>query len=250
MFVAATTNCFSGQPLTVTLERLAHLEFTSIELVLSEAEQHSPAVIDHWQRSVGICKEQFRLDICSFRVTPGDPGERTYKQFQKLSKLAKSVKVASITVPSAELGTPFNEEVEHLRRLVGIAAMEGVRVSIKNQVGRISQDPDTLRLLCNHVEGLGITFDPSHFVFGPHAGADYEPLLKFAYHVHLRDTTRDDLQVRVGQGEIEYGKLISQLGKAGYNRALCTDIQPAGDDTEQHCGELRKMRLLLESLLI
>jgi hypothetical protein len=66
-------------------------------------------------------------------------------------------------------------------------------------------------------------------------------------HTHLRDTKKDKLQVRVGQGEVEYGKLITQLGMVGYQRALSVLMHPL-EDTDQD-GEMRKIRLLLESLL-
>jgi len=63
----------------------------------------------------------------------------------------------------------------------------------------------------------------------------------------LRDTSKKELQVRVGQGEVEYGKIISMLLKVKYNRALSVNIKemPGVD----HPGELRKLRLLLETLL-
>jgi sugar phosphate isomerase/epimerase len=67
------------------------------------------------------------------------------------------------------------------------------------------------------------------------------------YHVHLRDSKKNQLQVRVGQGEIEYGRLVSQLGKAGYKQALSVDMRPMESLDMRH--ELRKLRLLLESLL-
>ena len=44
--------------------------------------------------------------------------------------MAKAIKVVTLTVRSAELGTPFNAEVERLRALVAIATMEGVRVGL------------------------------------------------------------------------------------------------------------------------
>jgi sugar phosphate isomerase/epimerase len=53
--------------------------------------------------------------------------------------------------------------------------------------------------------------------------------------------------VRVGQGEIDYGKLLAQLDKVGYNRALTVHMSPLEDF--DHRAEMRKMRLLLESLL-
>ena len=66
-------------------------------------------------------------------------------------------------------------------------------------------------------------------------------------HVHLRDTKADAFQVRVGQGNVEYGKIVSQLERAGYKRALCAHMPPL--EGVDQVAELRKMRLLLESLL-
>jgi len=73
--------------------------------------------------------------------------------------------------------------------------------------------------------------------------------LKYVVHVQLRDTSKTALQVRVGQGEVEYGRLITQLGKHKYNRALCVDIVDIPDSGVDHMAEMRKLRLLLESLL-
>jgi sugar phosphate isomerase/epimerase len=71
--------------------------------------------------------------------------------------------------------------------------------------------------------------------------------MKYVHHVHLRDTSKKQFQVRVGQGEIEYGRIISLLRKQKYNRALSINITEMPD--VDHLGELRKLRLLLESLL-
>jgi sugar phosphate isomerase/epimerase len=71
--------------------------------------------------------------------------------------------------------------------------------------------------------------------------------MKYVSHVRLRDSTEQDMQVRVGQGIIEYGRLVNQLSKVDYRRALCVHITELPDI--DHVGELRKMRLLLESLL-
>jgi sugar phosphate isomerase/epimerase len=125
--------------------------------------------------------------------------------------------------------------------------MHGVRVGMKSQIGRLSEDPDTVAVLCDNCKGLGLTLDPSQYIFGPHQGRSIDKIMKYVYHTHLRDTNKKALQVRVGQGEVEYGRLISQLQKLKYNRALCVNIVEMPD--VDHVGELRKMRLLLESLL-
>ena len=255
MFVAASTECFLDLSLAAALDRLADLEYTSVELAMFEdADQFKPSVIAaDLEKAASICRNTRRLDVVAFDVRLAHDREAAalrevhYEQFTAICKLAKAAKVVTLTVPSAELGTPFNEEVEHLRRLVDIAVLHGVRVGIKSQVGRLSEDPDTITVLCDNVKGLGLTLDPSAFIYGPFQGRNYDKLMKYVYHVQLRDTNKKAFQVRVGQGDIEYGRLMTMLQKLKYNRALSVNIieMPEVD----HVGELRKLRLLLESLL-
>src|SRR5262249_49950599 len=156
-------------------------------------------------------------------------------------KLAKATRVVLITVRAGELGTPFNAEVERLRELVRIAAVDGVLVSVKNEVGRMTQDADSISVLCDNVKGLGLTLDPSHFVAAASKTPNYEQIMKYVYHVHLRDSTKEKLQVRVGQGDVEYGRLITQLNKVHYNRALCVHIANLDEPGIDHNAELRKL---------
>lgn len=249
MFVAATSRCFSELPFDDALQRLVDLEYTSIEIMIHESDGHlKPSeVLGHPDRAVHLCRRTHRLTPIAFSVDIEAPEPQYYEEFAACCRLAKAVKVVTIVVRSSELGTPFNAEVERLRELVRIASMEGVRVGMLTATGCMTQDPDTAVVLCDSVKGLGIAIDPSHYVFGPHGGGSFEQVLKYVYHVRLRDTSKEELQVRVGQGEIEYGRLINQLNKVHYDRALSIDIAPMPDVDQM--AELRKMRLLLESLI-
>ena len=249
MIVAASAECLPDLPFGELLSRLVDLEFVNVEVDIHENGHHlKPSqVANDLETTVDICRNTNRLNIVSYSLQIDAQGEEYFRQFAACCRLAKATKVVSITIPSGELGTPFNEEVENLRRQVAIASVEGVLVSIKSQVGRLSQDPDTVGVLCDNVKGLGLTLDPSHYIYGPDAGGNFDHLMKYVYHVHLRDTSKDQLQVRVGQGKIEYGRLVNQLRKVDYRSALSVHIQEmSGVD---HAAELRKMRLLLESLL-
>lgn len=249
MIVSASTDCFPGLSLPEIFERLADLEFAAVEIaVRDEPQQLTPAnLVNDLEQAIGLCRDTHRLNITGYTVEIGVDGPEHYEQFAAACRLAKSTKVACLTVPSAELGTPFNQEVEHLRRLVAIATMESVVVSIRSQIGRLSEDPDTVVVLCDNVKGLGVTLDPSHYICEPNVGRPYEKLMKYTQNVHLRDTSRTQLQVRVGQGEVDYGKLVNLLRRVGYDRALCVHMQPMPE--VDHAAELRKLRLLLESLI-
>jgi sugar phosphate isomerase/epimerase len=249
VFVAATSRCFPDMTLDAALMQLADLEYTCVELMIHESGGHMrpSAVMDDLERAITLCRQTHRLTPIAFSIDIEAPEPLYYRQFAACCKLAKAVKVVTLTVRSAELGTPFNAEVERLRELTAMSSQDGIRVGLLTEGGRMTQDPDTAIVLCDNVKGLGITLDPSHYVYGPHARENYEHIMKYVYHIRLRDTNKTQLQVRVGQGEVEYGRLVNQLHKVRYDRALCVDIAPMPD--ADHLAEMRKMRLLLESLL-
>ena len=249
MLISASTACLPNKSLAETIDILYDLEFAAIEIDLHEvggAIKPSELIPDI-DRAAHLLRAGHRLDIVGYSVELATTGEQHYADFAEICKIAKLTKVVTLTVPSAELGTPFNEEVEHLKRLVKIAEVEGARVAVKTELGRLSEDPDTLMVLCNNIEGLGITLDPSVFIVGPAKNKSLDRILKFVYHVHLRDTKPDKFQVSVGQGTVDYAKLITQLEREKYDRALSIHISPM--EGLEHRVELRKLRRLLESLL-
>ena len=248
MYVAASTDCWPDHPLPEIADWLADLEFSCIELALREdGSALAPSRIhDQFDKAAHLARKSHRLDVCSYDVHIEATGEEYLRQFESVCRLGKATKVVTLTVPSAELGTPFNQEVERLQRMVDLAKGEGVRVAMKSQIGRLSEDPDTVKVLCDNVEGLGLTFDPSHYLCGPHAHKNVKDHA-VRIHTHLRDSKKDTLQVQIGQGEIEYGRIVSQLAQVGYTHALSIQITPVPEWDQR--SELRKLRLLLETLL-
>lgn len=249
MIVAASTNCFPHLTNEETFEKLVDLQFTNVELVLSESEELKPSEIHaDLNAAISTCQQTRRLTVCSYFVDIAAEGDEYYQQFESICKLAKATKVVTMTIPSGPLGTPFNEEVERFKSLVKIAQLQGVRVGMLSTTGHVTEDPDTVCVICDHVDNLSLSLDPSHYIYQRDNPPDIEKLYKYVHHVYLRDTTKDKLQVRVGQGVIDYGKIVNFLAKHKYQRALCVDIHP--EDGVDHMAELRKVRLLLESLLI
>jgi sugar phosphate isomerase/epimerase len=237
-------------PQDEVLPTLVDLEFTAVELPMRETGQTwcKPSLAaESLERAYDCFRDTHRLSIAALAVEPSGDKATYYAQFAACSKLAKLLRVVPLVVPAAELGTPFNEEIERLRELTRIASLDGCLVALRTEIGCMTEDPDTAVVLCNNVKGLGLSLDPSHYLAGPRQGRDYAKVMPHVYHVRLRDSTKSSVHVRVGQGEVDYGKLISQLEKVGYQRALCVDTPPLGDF--DHRSELRKIRLLLDSLL-
>ncbi|MDG2221555.1 MAG: TIM barrel protein [Rubripirellula sp.] len=248
VFVSASTECWPEAELEDVIEVLTDLEFTAIEIALHESGTIKPSeLLQDPDRAIQLLRHTHRLEISAYSLELASTGEQYFEDFTTICRIAKTTKVVNVTVPSSERGTPFNEEVERLQKLVDIAEGEGVRVAVRSQLGCLSEDPDTLMVLCNNIEGLGITLDPSVYICSNAKSISLDKILKFVCSVHLRDSRPDAFQVSVGQGEVDYGKLVTQLEREKYDRALTVHMSPM--EGLDHRVELRKLRRLLETLM-
>ncbi len=252
MFVAATTNCFCNLPVSQALEKIADLEFSHVELMFYESNNSlKPSYIqDHLPETYLQLKNLYRLipSCISVEITTENTDEYV-RQFVACMKLARVLQVVTMTVRSAPWGFPFNSEVERLRKCVEEGKKRGITIGLLTERERLTEDLETAKSICSLVPGLSIALDPSHYIYKHHENArpNIESVLDKVCHVHLRDTREKKFQVCVGQGEIEFGHIISRLMHHHYRGGVSIDILPEKDlDVAQ---EMRKMRLLLESLM-
>ena len=247
MFVSASTHCFAEQSFEEACRQLVELEFDKLEIWIDEGGSHlRPAeVADDPEQFYARYRETTRLTPIAFCLNH----DVSTKTLAGIAKAAKMLRVTQITLPASPLGTPFNTEVDRLRDFVRRTSEDGIRLSIKSETGRLTEDPHTAVELCQAVRGLGITLDPSYYMCGPNADRPYDQVFPYVYHTHLRDSTSQSLQVQVGLGELDYTRLINQLKRRGYNGALSVEILSNAQNIAERPLELRKLRMLLDTLL-
>ena len=247
MFVAASSRSFSNLPFEDVCNLITDLEFDKIEIWLNESgDGLRPSVV------AADPDKQFASYREITRLTPvalyleHDIAPET---FMGICKWAKMLRIAQITLPASPLGTPFNTEIDRLKRFLTIANADGVRISIKTQTGTLTEDPRTAVELCQSVNGVGLTFDPSYYIHQGHGQDSFDPMYPYVFHTHLRDSTASDLQVSVGLGNVDYNRIINQLRREKYARFLSVDLLPDHTSQTQLQLEMRKLRMLLETLL-
>jgi sugar phosphate isomerase/epimerase len=255
MFVACSTLCFSKEPLEAALRHIAELEFDKIELAIvedgihlrpSEVAENSEAAIHRLRQGPSLTPAALSLDFGA--IDPAGPVFR--KRFEAMCRTAKPLTVAVLTIPAAPVGTAIDTEVKRLTTLAGYAMREGLVLALETNAGSLTADPAVAVELCKAVPGLGLTLDPSHYIQGPHRD-DFDMVYPYVQNVHLRDTGAgaNEFQVRIGQGEIEYGRVISMLERNGYDRGLTVAILDRPENDFEIEVEVRKLKLLLESLI-
>lgn len=253
MYVACSTLSFSKVSLEDALRTVREMRFTKADLAIHDGGPHlTPEEVC---ADLARCAQRLKsanLPLAAIHlVTATLSTAVARKQFQAACRLARVSTVPLLTVPAAPLGSDLDTEVARLQEWVRLAEIEGVILTVETHAATVTADPLGAAELCRRVPGLALTLDPSHYHTGPHAKTDYDCLSKFVRHVRLRDTGRgaDQFQVRIGQGELEFGKVIAQLDRFRYDRALTVDIRDVADSPFPIAPEVRKLKYLLESLV-
>jgi sugar phosphate isomerase/epimerase len=254
VYVACSTLCFARYPLDRALRIIGELEFSKVDVAIRESGPHlRPSEV---AQDVTLAAQRIRIGPSltpgAFRVELETPDLDVFnQQLRAICRLARVTTVSTICLPAAPNTTPFETEVARLKPLVQLALAEGIILTVPTWIGTLAEIPETAAQLCEEVPGLGLTLDPSHYLAGPHQGGTIDAVYPYVRHVHLRDTGRrlDQFQVRVGQGQVEYGRIISHLSRVGYNRLLSVDIHDIADAPFAMDAEVRKLKFLLESLV-
>jgi sugar phosphate isomerase/epimerase len=239
VFVACSTLCFARYPLEEALDLLSEV---------ADDVHHAAARLRH---GPGLAPAAFSLHIDA-------PDTREWRrQFQAVCRLARISTVPLVTMeagpaePEADSDAALDAEARRLGQLMELADGEGILLSVATLTGTLTEMPDDAVALCERVPGLGLTLDPSHYLVGPNQGKPFDQVFPHVRHVHLRDTGRgpEQFQVCVGQGQVEYGRLVAQLARHGYDRLLTVDIRDIPDAPFAMEPEVRKLKYLLESLV-
>lgn len=252
MFVACSTLCFARYPLEQALRTIAELEFSKVDVAIHESGPHiRPSEV---AADLSLAAQRIRigpsLSPAAFNVEIEADNEPEYhRQLLAICHLARLSTVPVITIPAAATG--LDAEAERLTKLARVVQAEGIVLTVETRMGTLTEYPEAAVELCRRVPGLGLTLDPSHYIAGPHQGKSHDQVFPFVRHVHLRDTGRraEQFQVRVGQGEIEYGRIVSQLARVHYDRLLTVEICDIPDAPFAMDAEVRKLKYLLESLV-
>jgi sugar phosphate isomerase/epimerase len=253
VFVACSTLCFARHPLERALRLISELEFSKVDVALHEQGPHlRPSEV---AADVTAAAQQIRigpsLSPAAFSVEIQAEGKAFHDQLRAICRLARLSTVSILTMPAGPTYRGLDAEIRRLSPLVRLAQEEGIVLTVATRAGTVTEKPDAAVELCKRLPGLGLTLDPSHYIAGTHHADSFDQVFPYVRHVHLRDTGKgpEQFQVRVGQGEVEYGRIIAHLQRCGYDRVLTVAIHDFPEAPYAMDAEVRKLKYLLESLV-
>jgi sugar phosphate isomerase/epimerase len=236
VFVACSTLCFAREPLEQALRLIADLEFDKFELAIVEDGQHlrpsevgndPDAALQRLRRAPSLTPSAIHIDFGP--LDWNDP--MTRRRFEAHCRFAKALGVAVLTLPAAPSGTPLEQEIKRLSGLTASAMLDGLVLALLTGAESVAADPQVALQLCQAIPGLSLTLDPSDGIQGPYKEIEFDALYPYVQNTHLRDTGKNpgEFQVRVGQGQIEYARVVTQLASSSSCSRHCsnTPARPA-----------------------
>ena len=92
-----------------------------------------------------------------------------------------------------------------------------ITLGVEPHVGSIAPSPREAQKLVQHVPGLTLTLDYTHFARKGMPDASVEPLLAWATHFHVRGACKGRLQTSFDKNTIDYRRIVQQMHKVGYS---------------------------------
>jgi sugar phosphate isomerase/epimerase len=160
--------------------------------------------------------------------------KKYYPALQETIDVAKHMGIGFLTIhmwmdPRFVWGHVRKEKNEILRQVVAYGDANNVNIGLEN----LSENALDLKAALDAVPDLGITLDVGHGQLLSETNTSFAIIEKLAdsiRHVHLHDNrggqgVLDDLHLPIGEGIVEFPRILRALVSKGYDRTLCFELK-------------------------
>lgn len=137
---------------------------------------------------------------------------------------ALGVGIAAIQPRQPDNSRPWEDVLDDciasLREQLEIAQAEGIVLALEFHANSPFETMEQCFRLMERLPEMPLVYDPTHFVMQGIPLADTYAFMDRAAHVHLRDAARDQMQVRCGEGEVDFEAVLEQLQARGYRGGI------------------------------
>lgn len=151
--------------------------------------------------------------------------------FDMLCKFADTIGAKSITLGPGVIKSRSDVEINmemlknNIPALADKAERYGINLSLECHEGstleRIEEVEEAMDFLFPHA---GLTIDPSHTEMQDISLEAFIPLVKYAYHVHIRPASLGNMQQTLDKNTVDFEKFIKILRDGGYDGTIAIEL--------------------------
>lgn len=190
--LGVSTLTWSKLPVLTAIEKAKELDFDWIDLgMLNDWTDVNPhMLVSNFEETVSAIEEKLEktgLRIASINSGFGKTMNQLEKQCLALCSTAKRLApAAGVILPSGNLKDGWDKGLETLETAYRIFREQGVNLMVETHCFHFTEKiEDTLRLL-ERIPDLRLTLDASHYIVQGYQPEDWEKLLPWVDHCHIR----------------------------------------------------------------
>lgn len=268
--LGCSTISFRHQPLAEALDTISGLGFTEIDLgALPGVCDHVPFVLDeNGVREVaatvaasGLRVRSINGDIGDLNAALDDAGRTARgRHLSMLVELTAATGAKALVLPCGALDhRPYASLEEDLAAVAAelavcaeVAAAAGVALWTESlHFLRLCFDIDRAQRLTDHLtENVGIVMDFSHIVASGGDPVDF--VARFGSrirHVHIRDAVPGNINLSVGNGQVDFATGLKHLTKARYQGHFSLELETRDVTNDQRPAAAAAAGHLISSLI-
>jgi sugar phosphate isomerase/epimerase len=241
------------------LSRIRASGFRAVDLAAFEDWQNvNPSFLladdGSWGDAIADTLKTVGLQVSSINAGPSvainDPNHASFVRYRQevvaLLDLAEKLACPNVTLqPGRPIfgerdAVAFDRTQAHLAELGPLAGARNVTLSIEGHQGSLLERPDAaLRMMEALWPSVGFTYDPSHWAMQRISLIETERLLRYTYHVHVRNAKPSAMQASMGEGTVDFEWLIQALRECEYTGAVSIEYFNGFDADLQETRALR-----------
>lgn len=234
--LAAHTNCYYGHPLAIALDGIASAGFRYVELGVGRG-MHAHVALDPSTKALSA----LRAILNEYGLVPSSiSGHSDLTTLEGLDDGKRALDMCAaldVTIMNTSVGGTQGEaedKVAFLRNIFGLAdyaAERGVVLGLEIHGDLMATGPRALAIIREIARGnVLINYDTGNCTYygGVRAEEDIVAVVPYLAHVHLKDSGGGLRQWNfppVGQGRVDFRRVLHILEEGGYSGPLSVEIE-------------------------
>ncbi|MEI6132184.1 MAG: sugar phosphate isomerase/epimerase [Bacillota bacterium] len=248
MTVYCSTSIKTTLPLDEALGVIASLGFKEIDLlaILAWAHVNPAEMVSDFSGAISRVESLLKKHSLSMRAMNTGTNQQLHDrspegvaarnlEVDALCRFMKhfGVKVAAIQPLQKDPTRPWQEVIDDcvltLKEQFAIGETHGIQFGLEMHANSPIETLEQAEYLLSKMPDIPLVYDPTHFVMLGMGVKDSAFLMDNAIHCHLRDAGFGKMQTHMGEGDVDFALLFSELKKRNYKGNFTIEYLDSND---------------------
>lgn len=228
-YASCSSLCQVRQPLETAAKAIADMGYTYLDLSClnwppSPPHANVAELLKDFDAEASriekvLAAHKLKVSNLTFDGIDAAQFEQYLERFEAVMKLAVRLDGRLVNLMAPPKNADKQAMADKLRTVKKVADKYKIKLTLETHTGQLTEYPADAAWLCEHVPGLGLTLDPSHYYAGPNQGKSFDEVYRYVQGTGMRAGGMEwaTVQMPWGEGPIDFAAIVRKLEAGGYD---------------------------------